>query len=266
MKNFLKARRLELALTLEDVGNYCGVGKSTVRKWETGAINDMGRSKIQKLSEVLKVSPLDILNIGDDTSSLSVRPSYCIYDFDESLAKKYGRHYFIGKMLNSLRIRSGLSLFDVNQKLLNRTIELPDNMLSRYEHGTHPVSISMLNTLCNIYDADADELLSQAENFKKDFMRPISNANKSTNYDYVREPQAQYTTIKDFVTKEKTDYSAKEKALINAYRNDPVLRETVNRLLAYQKKNDLKNEHDFEQNQIITNKAHEKDDDYDLER
>ena len=37
----LKRRRLELGMTLEDVGDFVGVGKSTVRKWENGMIDKM---------------------------------------------------------------------------------------------------------------------------------------------------------------------------------------------------------------------------------
>ena len=57
----LKDRRKELKLTLEDVGEATGVGKSTVRKWETGAIENMGRDKIVLLAKALKISPVDIL-------------------------------------------------------------------------------------------------------------------------------------------------------------------------------------------------------------
>lgn len=34
MKPDIKSRRLELGLTLEQVGQKVGVGKSTVRKWK----------------------------------------------------------------------------------------------------------------------------------------------------------------------------------------------------------------------------------------
>ena len=62
MKVFdLKARRKELGLTLEEVGNFVGVGKSTVRKWETGYIENMKRDKIALLAQVLKVSPVEIV-------------------------------------------------------------------------------------------------------------------------------------------------------------------------------------------------------------
>lgn len=57
----LKQRREELGLTLEEVGQYVGVGKSTVRKWENGVINNMGRDKIAKYASVLRISPLEFL-------------------------------------------------------------------------------------------------------------------------------------------------------------------------------------------------------------
>lgn len=61
LKDFIKKRRLELGLTLEQVGNYVGVGKSTVKKWESGFISNIGRDKIANLAEILKISPLDLI-------------------------------------------------------------------------------------------------------------------------------------------------------------------------------------------------------------
>ena len=61
IKDYIKKRRLELELTLEQVGNYVGVGKGTVAKWESGFISNLGRDKIAKLSEILQISPLDII-------------------------------------------------------------------------------------------------------------------------------------------------------------------------------------------------------------
>lgn len=48
--------RIEKGLTLEDLGNMVGVGKSTVRKWENGMIANMRRDKIELLSDALGVS------------------------------------------------------------------------------------------------------------------------------------------------------------------------------------------------------------------
>ncbi len=55
-------RRIEQGLTLEEVGLACGVGKSTVRKWETGMIKNMRRNKIVLLARVLKMDPVDLID------------------------------------------------------------------------------------------------------------------------------------------------------------------------------------------------------------
>lgn len=59
--DIMRVRRQELGLTLEDVGDYVGVGKSTVRKWEHGDIENMKRDKIALLSKILKLSPLTFI-------------------------------------------------------------------------------------------------------------------------------------------------------------------------------------------------------------
>ena len=62
----IKDRRLELGLTLEQVGERCGVGKSTVRKWETGMIQNMGRDKLSLLARALQMSPADLIDSGPE--------------------------------------------------------------------------------------------------------------------------------------------------------------------------------------------------------
>lgn len=62
----LKKRRLQLKLTLEEVGDLVGVGKSTVRKWETGDIENMKRDKIVKLAKALQVSPAYIMGMEEE--------------------------------------------------------------------------------------------------------------------------------------------------------------------------------------------------------
>lgn len=64
----IKARRLELGMTLEDVGKLVGVGKSTVRKWETGMIRNMGRDKISLLADALNLPPTDFIFIEDQST------------------------------------------------------------------------------------------------------------------------------------------------------------------------------------------------------
>lgn len=66
----IKALRLQHNMTLEELGKRVGVGKSTVRKWETGAIANMGRDKIEKLSEVFNVSPTYLITKSSISPSI----------------------------------------------------------------------------------------------------------------------------------------------------------------------------------------------------
>lgn len=58
--------RKERGLTLEEVGNRVGVGKSTVRKWESGLIANMRRDKIAKLANALSVDPAFLMGWQDE--------------------------------------------------------------------------------------------------------------------------------------------------------------------------------------------------------
>ena len=57
MAKKIKELRLARGLTLEQVATIVGVGKSTVRKWETGMIANMRRDKIAALAKALGVTP-----------------------------------------------------------------------------------------------------------------------------------------------------------------------------------------------------------------
>ena len=67
VKDIIKKRREELGLTYEQLGNMVGVGKSTVRKWETGLISNMRRDNIVALAKALNVSPALIMGWSDET-------------------------------------------------------------------------------------------------------------------------------------------------------------------------------------------------------
>ena len=56
----IKARRLELKLSLEYVGEHIGVNRSTVLRWEQGKINGLDRAHIYLLSKILYL-PLDVM-------------------------------------------------------------------------------------------------------------------------------------------------------------------------------------------------------------
>ena len=53
----IKLRRLELGLTLKDVSKKLGVAESTVSRYETEDIKNMGIDKIEKLAAALYCTP-----------------------------------------------------------------------------------------------------------------------------------------------------------------------------------------------------------------
>lgn len=57
----IKKLREERGMTLEELGDKVGVGKSTVRKWENGIIANMRRDKISKLANALGCSPAELM-------------------------------------------------------------------------------------------------------------------------------------------------------------------------------------------------------------
>ncbi len=64
----IKILRKENNLTLEQVGNAVGVGKSTVRKWENGIIANMRRDKIVSLAKALNTTPAYLLGYAEKTA------------------------------------------------------------------------------------------------------------------------------------------------------------------------------------------------------
>ena len=67
-KDFLRNRRLELNLTMKDVAKHVGVSEATVSRWESGNIANMKRSRIERLAEILCVSPLSITGIDHSSN------------------------------------------------------------------------------------------------------------------------------------------------------------------------------------------------------
>lgn len=71
--------RLQKGLTLEELGNMVGVGKSTVRKWENGMIANMKRDKILKVSEALDTTPAYLMGWEEEEKPKEESPKIMQY-------------------------------------------------------------------------------------------------------------------------------------------------------------------------------------------
>ena len=79
----IKSLREERGMTLEQLGDLVGVGKSTVRKWETGIIANMRRDKIALLADALHVTPAYLMGWEEDNSDEIEQTSQGIYSLTE---------------------------------------------------------------------------------------------------------------------------------------------------------------------------------------
>ena len=68
--DIIKNRRIELGLTQEELGEKIGVQKSAIAKYENGTVENLKRSVIAKLAEVLQLSPLQIMGLEDESEGL----------------------------------------------------------------------------------------------------------------------------------------------------------------------------------------------------
>ena len=75
MAHRIKSLRQEKGLTLEQVADVVGVGKSTVRKWETGMIANMKRDKIADLAKALGTTPAYLMGWDEKDDEKEDTPS-----------------------------------------------------------------------------------------------------------------------------------------------------------------------------------------------
>ena len=70
MAKKIRDLRRERNLTLEQVAKVVGVGKSTVRKWETGMIANMKRDKISALAKALGTTPAYLMGWKEEQKNI----------------------------------------------------------------------------------------------------------------------------------------------------------------------------------------------------
>lgn len=68
----IKARRIELGMTTEDLGKLIGVQRSAVTKYEKGKI-ELRASQIQTIANALGVSPVSLLDDIEDEDTDQAR-------------------------------------------------------------------------------------------------------------------------------------------------------------------------------------------------
>lgn len=65
MADRIKRLRIKNGMTQEELGNVIGVQKSAIRKYESGAVQNIKRTSIKKMADCFGVSPSYLLGYED---------------------------------------------------------------------------------------------------------------------------------------------------------------------------------------------------------
>lgn len=95
MAKRIKDLRTSQGMTLEQVAEKVGVGKSTVRKWETGLISNMRRDKIAALADALNTSPMYLMGWSDE---INPAPALDLSKFDNIYPVKLKKFPLLGEI------------------------------------------------------------------------------------------------------------------------------------------------------------------------
>lgn len=101
INKIIKKRRIELGLTLKDISQALNIAESTVSRYESSDIQNMGIDKIEALSKVLQCSPAflmgwEIEDPNGSLSSLSKKEEQLVSDFRK--LNSQGQNYILQTM------------------------------------------------------------------------------------------------------------------------------------------------------------------------
>lgn len=147
LKDNIKKTRLARDLTLQEVADAVGVSRQTIQRYESGIIGNIPSDKIEKIAEVLNVSPADLMGwTGDITEQAPVSD-----------------YYFVPEPISA-----GMPI-EIGAMEQLPTVSIPDCMLGKYAHSRHilimPINGESMNKIIpnNSYiavntDISADDL------------------------------------------------------------------------------------------------------------
>lgn len=149
----IKERRELLNLTLEQVGEFVGVSKATVQRYETGEI-DIKRTVAMKLAVILDTTPAYIVGWTDDPNINQTDKTH----FNFSLTEKEILHF-----RSRLKLRRLYLEFSIEQ--LATAVNVTPSIIEGYEDGqTYNMDLHLLNVLSVALQCSISYLLGWTDN------------------------------------------------------------------------------------------------------
>lgn len=134
VKDILKERRIQLGYSVNELGKKLGVSGSTVSRWETGEIDNMGRKKIAKLSKILGISPTVILELNEPPAKNIIMPdAYSIPILDRISCGSGSsiNHEYAGEFVLDRSIKADYCLIASGDSMIDAGIEDGDRVFMR---------------------------------------------------------------------------------------------------------------------------------------
>ncbi|CAI3208572.1 helix-turn-helix domain-containing protein [Clostridium neonatale] len=157
IKDIIRTKREELNLTYEQLGNMIGVGKSTVRKWETGMIENMRRDNIVALSKALNISPAIIMGLENDNTEEKVNIK--LSKEETTLLENYNKLNDLGKKEANKRVSelSYMPMYCNNEITATKdnVLELTNNNTEEYTLAAHDDGLDEETKKINLEKAKA---------------------------------------------------------------------------------------------------------------
>lgn len=153
IKDIIRKRREELNLTYEQLGNMIGVGKSTVRKWETGMIENMRRDNIVALAKALNISPSIIMGWNneaeDNDNDNDLKNLKIENDLKEIIISKY----------------SSIKEFCATNDILYSKVD------KIFKKGIGGADIQLIFKICSILDIDVESIVEGEIHFNDELLK-----------------------------------------------------------------------------------------------
>lgn len=215
----IKMLRIQNNLTLEQVGQKVGVGKSTVRKWETGMIANMKRDKIYALAEALHTTPSFLMGwedseaneVASENNAIINKQNFYNLDFEgETLFSTNNLYSTKDWMIIRKKIAENIRLYrkkaNWTQLQLAEKIDMSQTIISNWENSMLSIEAENLLYICQALSITPNEIYGLEK----------------------------VDLLSDEVSKEKI-FSDHERAIISAYRSQPEMQGAVDRLLGVER-------------------------------
>ena len=141
VKSILRDNRQKLNLTKAELAEKIGVNASTITRWESGEVDNMTRKNIIKLANVLCISPMDLLEKGQDIMSLTEEPKI--------------RRTFAHNLSVYLALRNR------SQKELAKHVGVSGTTVTNWVREYKMPRMDKIDKICQFLTINRDDLLSE---------------------------------------------------------------------------------------------------------